>query len=137
MKIVIDSNVIIAGLLKESIVREILVSKNNQFFLPENALEEIEKYKSEIIEKANYTDEEYEKLISFLLKNLNLISKTETKPFIKRGEEIMEKIDIKDSSFIAAALAINADGIWSFDKHFLQQKIIKIFKTEDITKETE
>ena len=41
MKIVIDTNVLMAGLIKNSIVRTILFSKNIEFFLPEYSINEM------------------------------------------------------------------------------------------------
>ena len=47
------------------------------------------------------------------------------------GLEIMGE---KDSQFIALALSIKNDGIWSNDKHFKKQKKIQVYKTVDIIK---
>ena len=48
--------------------------------------------------------------------------------------KIMSKIDEKDAQFIAVALSIKNDGIWSNDKHFEKQEKIQVFKTIDIIK---
>lgn len=137
MKRIIDTNVFIAGLIKDSTVRKILTFPEFNFFVPEDAIAELKKYKSEITEKAGYTNEEFEKIYSLLLENMKLVSRKEVKFYLNRAEEIMKNIDINDSSFIAAALAINADGIWSFDKHFKEQKEIKVLDIEDLIKEME
>ncbi len=44
----------------------------------------------------------------------------------------MGNIDIEDVPFIATALAINANGIWSFDKHFSQQNQVKVITTDEL-----
>jgi predicted nucleic acid-binding protein len=44
---------------------------------------------------------------------------------------IMKAIDIKDTPFLAAALATKSD-IWSDDKHFEKQNKVKVWKTKDI-----
>ncbi|MEK6800659.1 MAG: PIN domain-containing protein [Nanoarchaeota archaeon] len=137
MKRVIDTNVLIAGLIRDSTVRKILISKKFQFFLPEDALEEIEKYRIELTAKSGYTKEEFGKLRDLLLDSITLVSKAEIKPYLEKAEEIMKDIDIKDSSFVATALAINADGIWSFDDHFNKQKEIKIYGVKDLLDEIE
>ena len=46
--------------------------------------------------------------------------------------EIIGKIDEKDTQFIAIALSIKNNGIWSNDKHFDEQTKIKTYKTIDI-----
>lgn len=44
----------------------------------------------------------------------------------------MDNIDEKDTIFIALALALKADGIWSEDNHFEKQKEIRLYKNQDI-----
>jgi predicted nucleic acid-binding protein len=44
----------------------------------------------------------------------------------------MKDIDIKDSSFIATALSIKADGIWSYDNHFKEQEAILVLDAKDL-----
>ena len=44
----------------------------------------------------------------------------------------MRDIDEKDVQFIALALSIKNDGIWTNDKHFKKQNAIKILTTHDI-----
>jgi len=43
-------------------------------------------------------------------------------------------IDQKDAPYIALALTIENDGIWTADKHFKKQNYIKVFTTEDLIK---
>ncbi|MBI4014875.1 MAG: hypothetical protein HY365_02890, partial [Candidatus Aenigmarchaeota archaeon] len=50
------------------------------------------------------------------------------------AKRIMDKIDPDDTPFIALALAVENDGIWSSDKHFERQNKIKIWKTETLLK---
>lgn len=46
----------------------------------------------------------------------------------------MGHVDEDDVVFIALALSIENDGIWSDDAHFKRQNMIKVFKTEDVVK---
>lgn len=134
MKLVIDTNVLMAGLLKDSIFRIILFSPNFKFFIPEYALLEIKKYESELIKKSGYSEDELTTLMNLLLRNVKTIPKPRIKKFMKQAEGIMENIDIKDSSFIAAALSIEADGIWSYDSHFKKQNKVRIFDVKELIK---
>jgi predicted nucleic acid-binding protein len=45
MKLVIDTNIIISGLLKQSITRKILLSEFFEFYLPEIVMKEVKKYR--------------------------------------------------------------------------------------------
>ena len=44
----------------------------------------------------------------------------------------MNAIDPEDYVFVALALSINNDGIWSEDKHLEKQKVIRVWKTKDL-----
>ena len=79
-------------------------------------------------------EEEYEKLFRTLFENIALVDTENFIDKLEEGKEIMASIDIEDVPFIALALSIGNDGIWSDDKHFQQQKKIKIWKTEEIIK---
>ena len=134
MKIAIDTNVLMAGLLKDSIVRKILSSENISFYIPEHALNEIEKYKNYLRDKTILSKEEIEEMIDLLLENIEIVPESKIKNNIKEAEDIIEKIDIKDSLFIATALAIKSDGILSFDDHFKKQNKIKVYDIKDLIK---
>ena len=45
---------------------------------------------------------------------------------------VMGHIDPEDVVFIASALAIDADAIWSDDKHFQEQAAVSAFTTKDV-----
>jgi len=45
----------------------------------------------------------------------------------------MDKTDPNDTPFIALALAIENDGIWTDDNHFGQQAEIKVWKTGQLS----
>ncbi len=131
MKVVLYTNVLMAGLLRDSTVRSIIILSSVDFFLPEYSISEIKKYESYLLDKSGYSLEEFKKLMNFLLEKIKIIEKEEIKPFMKQAEEIMRYIDINDSSFIATALAINADGIWSLDNDLKRQEAVRVFNTKD------
>ena len=132
MRLVIDTNVFMAGLLKDSIVRKVLSSENIQFFIPEHALNELEKHKNTLIKKANINVAEFDEMVSLLLENIELVPESKIKAKFNEAEDVMKDIDIKDSPFMAAVLSIECDGLLTFDEHFQKQNKIKIFKIKDL-----
>ena len=77
-------------------------------------------------------EKKVKKLLNTLLENLILVPIEEYGRKIDEGMEIIGKIDEKDTQFIALALSIENDGIWSNDKNFEKQDRINVFKTIDI-----
>ncbi len=132
MRLVIDTNVLISGLIRKSLTRKILLNPKFNFYLPEFLLEEVSKYLPEIAQKSELTIEEVKNLINLFLENLYIVPYKEYKDKIKRATEIMGSIDEKDIPFIAVALAIKNDGIWSNDKHFQMQHVLRIYTTEEL-----
>ena len=132
MKLIIDTNVIISSLLKDSTTREILLNESFDFYLPEIVMSEVKKYLPYIIQKSGLTEEEIKKLLNTLLENLHLVPIDEYVEKMDEAIEIIGKIDEKDTQFIALALSIKNDGIWSNDKHFNKQKKIHVYKTIDV-----
>ncbi len=126
MKLVIDSNRVIASLLKDSTTRRILSNKSFEFVAPEFIKEEILKYKKEFIKKAKITSDEFEILLSLLFERIELIPKSEYEGHISKlkKDEISDKNDIP---YIACYLSTKAEGIWSHDPHFQKQNKIKVF----------
>lgn len=51
--------------------------------------------------------------------------------YMDEAKALMDKIDPKDTTFIAAALAAHA-SIWSEDKDFLQQTKVQIYSTKKL-----
>ncbi len=133
MKLVLDTNILIAALIKDSITREILLHPEIECFVSEFLIREVDSFKDEILRKSGLSKEDFEELLENIKEKLIFIPDEE----IHHKEEatrIMEPIDIKDSIFIALALTTKNDGIWSEDKHFEKQNRIKVWKTKDLIK---
>lgn len=131
MKIVVDSNVFISALIKDSLTREIIIKSNNIFLFPEFEFQEVYRYKEYILKKSGYSEIEFIKMVSMLLKNMKIISYEEICDYYGEAHRIMDKIDPDDIIFIAAALAFKA-LIWSDDAHFKMQDRVKTLTTEEI-----
>ncbi len=132
--VVIDTNILIAGILKDHIVRHILLSKNIKFVIPEDAIQEVERNKADIIEKSGLSKEEFESLFKVILKNITILPHTLVKSKIKDAIDIVRDIHINDAPFIAAALVVENEGLWSFDEHLKKQKKVKILTTREVNK---
>ena len=51
---------------------------------------------------------------------------------LPRAEEIMKDIDPDDAPFLALALSFHNDGIWSNDKDFERQSVVRVWKTHEL-----
>jgi putative PIN family toxin of toxin-antitoxin system len=131
MRLVLDTNILISALIRESITRKILVTSEIEFLVPEFTFEEINKHKHEILKKSKLKTSQFDLLMATLKENLTIIPKYEIRR-IKEAKEIMDNIDPNDTIFIALALSTLNDGIWSDDIHFKKQNVVKVWNTEEL-----
>ena len=132
MLLVVDTNIIISSFIKDSITREILLSADIIFITPEWVHAEIKKYQEYIAKKAGINKNELIQFTNEIFKVVQTIPFDKYKSHIKKGLKAIGKIDKDDAPFIALALALSADGIWSNDKDFEKQDMVKVWKTKDL-----
>ena len=132
MRFVVDTNRIIASLVRDSASRKILLSEKFEFLTVGVARSEIEEHRKELREKAKLTDKQLDTILAMLFKRIFVVSDVVIEKKMRQAEKIMDTIDPSDTPFIAVALAMENDGIWSDDKHFSKQKRIKVWKTKDL-----
>ena len=130
MKIVVDSNRVIASLLKDSTTREILYNRTFDFVAPEFIKVEILKYKKGLMSKASITEEDFDSLLSLLFERITLMPGEEYSKYVK--ELNVDISDTKDIPYFACSLAAKSKGIWSHDPHFQKQNKVKIFTNIDL-----
>ncbi len=131
MRFLVDTNRIIAALIRDSVSRRIIFHFNAELITISLAEEEIRKHKEEIITKAKVSEAEFDEIYHQLFERLTILNQDAVKRYRDKARAIMDPIDPDDTQFIAAALATNAE-IWSDDHHFQQQKKIKIWRTKDV-----
>ena len=132
MKIILDVNVILSALIRDSTTRKIILNSQFDFYFPEPSLHKIRNYKDYILEKSGLTEEEYNKIMVTLFKYIKLVPTEEIEKNWNEARKIMEHIDKEDVVFIATALSIKDSVIWSDDRHFEKQDKVKVLKTEDM-----
>ena len=128
---VIDTNIIFSALLKNSAARKIILSDTFDLFVPEFLFTEIIKYEKVILKKSGMTKENLELLLLLLQSHISVIPFKMFFDFLEAAEKEMEKIDMKDTPFIALALKLKIP-IWSNDLHFKKQRKVTSFNTAEI-----
>lgn len=131
MILIINTNRIIAALIKNSVSRQILLSPKFNFLSPHFSEQEIEKHKKEILQKADISENEFKQLLELFLRKITVIEDSKIADNMTRAKNIMDLTDKSDTPFIAAALSNNC-GIWSDYEHLQKQTKIKIWKTSDL-----
>lgn len=132
MRLVLDTNILIAALIKDSLTRDILFLPDFEFLVPEYALEEVNRHRAKIARHSRLKYTEIDLLLSLLLESVTVVPAEKIAPHLKTAEALIGNIDPGDVPFVALALAVENDGIWSNDRAFERLSGIKLWKTSDI-----
>ena len=134
MILIVDTNIIVSGLLKKGITRRLLIHPDLKLFTPEFTLIEIVNIKKEFHNKSELGREEFSILLEGIISHIAVVPIIDFKKKWLDAYNIMAPIDVYDTPFVALALAFDNDGIWTNDKDFEKQDIVKIWKTKDLVK---
>jgi len=132
MKIVLDSNILFSALIKDSKTRRIILEYDGLFLFPQYIFEEMEEHMDELLQKSKLPKQDFNALLSILLKKVAIVPNEVLLPHKKKAMDIVKNIDKDDALFIACALAYSESVIWSNDKKLKTQKVVGVLNTEEI-----
>ena len=132
MNIIIDSNILFAALIRDSIVRKIIFEYDGYFLFPSFIFEELEKYKPILFKKSNMQMHEFNKILELILTKVIIIPNEVILPYKEKAHRIIKDIDVNDIIFIACVLAYPNSVLWSDDKKLKLQNTVKIMNTSEI-----
>jgi len=132
MKLVIDTNRIMAGLLRDSTSRKIILHDSFSFHAPDYIETELNKHRLYLVKKAKIPEDDFNILMQILLDNVELVPFEDFEDDYDRAMEIMKLVDENDAPFLAVGLALGIEGIWTEDRHFLQQDLLNVYSTGDL-----
>ena len=133
MELVVDANIMVAGLLKNGITRELMLKNDISLYTSEFILVEFFKHINELAKKADMQKDDFKDLAEILIveSGLKIITKDEVRSFIDLAEKISPDPD--DVLYFATALKLDC-GIWSNDKELKNQNHVKVYSTSDLIK---
>lgn len=134
MKVVIDANIVISAILGSSATINIITSEKYELCAPRIIFSEIVKYQKEISERAGLGEREFYETLNALAVFIKLIDYTSYQDYIENAKIAIGKRDVKDVDYIACSLAIGAGFIWTNDKDFSAQNLVRVKNTEDVMK---
>jgi len=133
MKLVVDTNRLIAALVRNSYSRRILFSNSFDLHTLAVTRRDIAKYEEELLRKSALTKPQFEDVLDSLFGQVHIVDDSAVQPFMPQAREAMDSVDSDDAPFLAAALTIKAAGIWTHDPHFDAQALVRVFHTRDLT----
>jgi len=129
-RVVLDANILIAALMGSRGTITIITSGHYALYVPRRIFDEIHKHRDIICERlkqdATLFDEGFAALFAFITP----LEYVKYESFMEKAINTMRHRDLKDADYLACALAVNADFIWTNDKDFTAQDLVPT-KTTD------
>lgn len=132
MKLIVDTNIINAGLVKEADTRRLLIHPELELYTPEFTIFEIEKHKDILQIKSGLSRKDFTLLSEGIISRITVVPIESFRRKLSKAYKIMEQIDIHDTPFLALALSFDNDGIWSHDKDFCKQDLVRVWSTKEL-----
>lgn len=127
--VVVDANILISALLGSRRTIALITSPEYHFYAPRRIVDELLKNKDVICSKAFKTPVEFEIEMWALLRFVSLLEYSDYSEFVLEARNAIAYRDVSDVDFLACALAIKAEFIWTEDKDFTAQKLIPVKST--------
>lgn len=134
MRFVIDTNILLSALIKDSTTRKIIVKSGWDFYYPEMSFHEVCKYKDLVLKKSGMDEVDYNKLLDLILGHINIVPDEQILKKLDRAKKVIAHVDPDDVVFVATNLSISDSIIWSDDSDFDRQDKVKVLKSEKVVK---
>jgi len=130
MELIIDANVLFAGLIKDSRTYELIMHDDIILFAPEFIFDEYKKHKERLLKITKGSESDFLKQVHILERRIYQVPLQEIKPFVKKAVEITP--DIGDVPYLALGLKMHIP-IWSNDVDLKEkQDIIRVYSTKEL-----
>lgn len=127
-----DANIVIAAFLRDSTVRRLLSFSFLEFMMPEFLDEEVAKHLPELQRRAKMDRASAEVVLHEIKELLMVIPRESTLSGWDRAAAAMAGIDSNDTPYVAAALGVPCDGIWSDDPDLKHQRVVPCWTTKEL-----
>src|SRR3989344_4295199 len=127
MELVVDTSIVFSLFSKDPFMKEFIIKNELSLYSVKELTEEISKETGKILRITKCSFEEFEEIKELLPSFIEFVSPKQE--FMKGAESLISHKN--DAPFLALALELNIP-IWSNDKHFKEQSLIKVFTTEEL-----
>src|SRR3989338_7993769 len=112
LTLIVDSNILFASVIKDGVNAKLILSDRLHLIAPEKLFEEFERNRAVLVKRTHRAVEEFEKFLNVLEERIEVIPKSEFKPWLK---EAKKKSPANDFPFTALAKAYGC-SLWSNDR---------------------
>jgi predicted nucleic acid-binding protein len=124
VKYVVDANRVVRALIRDGRTRREFILTDAELFAPLYLKEELQRHKAEILKRAPVSPDELDAALAVLEARIKWVAEGDIEPYLEAAHDAVAKIDPKDARYVACALAVKADALWTFDKKLRKQSLV-------------
>ena len=129
MDLVVDANILFAGLIKDGMTAKLFFLDDLHLYAPEFLLDEFSKHRRILLNKTHRTIKEFNEILDVFKWRIIFIPLDEIEHYLDKADKISPDPD--DIIYFAIALKIGA-SIWTNEKRLKKQNHEKIYTTSDL-----
>ncbi len=134
MRLVVDANVLIAALMRDSTTRRLLVLGGHELHVPEYLLEEIAEHWEDLLPRSGLSADALKQVLSVLRAHVVEHTVADYNDEMATAFGLLGDRDLEDAPYVALALSLRADGIWTEDRELASVKGVRALRTADLVK---
>ena len=134
MRLVVDANVLLSGIVRDSLTRRLLLDERLELFAPRHLLEEVERHvlhDGDIRRKTQLGVDELKTIFEYLLEPIKAVPVGEQESG-KYERNLASALKLathpEDAPYLATAMTLGCP-IWSNDSDFSRQKKVPVIST--------
>jgi predicted nucleic acid-binding protein len=131
MRLVVDTNVIFSAMIADGATRDVLLTGDHAFEVPEYFHSELLNNLDTVQEKTGLDRGELELLLDLLFDDIAVVPSDEFAYALDEAEELIADTDPDDVPFVALALHRDA-AIWSDDEDLQEQTAVRVYRTHEL-----
>jgi len=133
LKLVLDANVMMAALIRDSHTRHFLFFSGHEFFAPAFLLDEVSEHINAITEKTGLTRDKISQIVENIVKvsGVTIVTSREVQDCLLAAERVSP--DVNDVPYFAVSLKLHCP-IWSNDKRLKEQNEVRILSSAELMK---
>ena len=132
LRLVVDANVVIAAMMRDSTTRRLLVLGGHELHVPGYLFGEVERHLEELVARSGISEGALLEVLQTLRAHMVEHAAAEYRESLEPAKELLAGRDIKDVPYVALALYIGADGLWSEDQGLKSSGGVTVYRTSDL-----
>lgn len=125
MRLVLDANRLFSALLKDGSTRKAIFETDAILFAPEYLKKELSKHRDHLRRRSRMPAADFSRLVEEILQQITWVPDAAIAAHLAEAKRALGAVDMDDVPYLACALAVRADAIWSHDGDFDKQTLVK------------